>query len=285
MREQPPGCAFLVRHQILVAQVQNAPRQGRTPQRHQPVKAHIVPGDVHQVVAVVVVARGNREEIAEVRQHRVERMPPQTHDPRRWQRPRNETGVVEITRKLIGEPPRLARAGMGAGAREIVASDRAEVSLRCRRLHRLGIEHGPALRSRRPLDRQRHGLQFARAPHLGVRGEDAVDECGAGARHPDHEDRRILRRAAHRQCCHARPGPLDRFEIRGIARECIRQPRPVPGIGRRQPRESLLLAPDVLKLLGQRIAQQQPRIALPRARQRRLQPCDMVALRGHLAQP
>jgi hypothetical protein len=76
------GLRLLIADQILIGQFQHASRQSLAPEGHQPVKPGVIGGDIQQIVAVIIIARGNGEEIAEIGQHRIHRMPPQAHDPR-----------------------------------------------------------------------------------------------------------------------------------------------------------------------------------------------------------
>ena len=111
-----------------------------------------------------------------------------------------------------------------------------------------------------------------------MRGQDAIDERRAGARHADDEDRRSIGIALAFERIAGAEQLLDRIEDRGIVREIIANVAAMLVVRGLQMAERLRGPAALLMLLRQRVADAQPVGIVPGARERGLEAGDVVAL-------
>src|SRR5579862_27226 len=186
MVEQAADLRFRLGDHVLVQDAMHAAGQHGVEMRHQ---ARIVAPIAAEIAEVVAEGLAAREMLLEVGQAARHRMAPRVDDPGIGQDQMDKAHMQEIVRHLVDEE-RSAEFAMHAGAREIVLADLPQARgldigeqlgiAALRAVQRVAVE--PA--------RERGDVgQLHRAFHLGMAGQDLLDQRRARARHADDEDR------------------------------------------------------------------------------------------------
>ena len=171
-----------IRHQRLVLHLKNGVRRKNlVPVRHQPVISLMEAPKFAKVVGEVQTAR---KQLAITREASVARIAPHMNDARLRQGEMDQSQMIAVRRQFVGDAFGFRRQ-RGDAHRIRAAQTQQPIAAKLRKAD------GVILTAKSGIEEVLKNGQLARSEHVGVAGQNLLNQARSRARHTHHEDRQV----------------------------------------------------------------------------------------------